>query len=68
LQVGLHGSEPGLPWTTNLPPPVVSWARNAGLESSVMILSGVAKIKVTEIQQQGRIHHFQKGGPMFETP
>jgi len=30
-QVGLHGSEPGLPWTTNPLSPVVRWARNAGL-------------------------------------
>jgi len=47
LQVGLHGSEPGLPWTTNPPSPVVRWARNAGLESSVMILSGVGSVEMS---------------------
>ena len=41
LQVGLHGSEPGLPWTTNPPSPVVRWVHYAGLESPVMILPGV---------------------------
>jgi len=47
LQVGLHGSEPGLPWTTNPPSPVVRWARNAGLESSVMILSWVGSVEMS---------------------
>jgi len=47
LQVGLHGSEPGLPWTTTPPSPVVRWARNAGLESSVMILSGVGTVEMS---------------------
>jgi len=46
-QVGLHGSEPGLPWTTNPPSPVVRWACNAGLESSVMILSGVGSVEMS---------------------
>jgi len=46
-QVGLHGSEPGLLWTTNPPSPVVRWARNAGLESSVMILSGVSSVEMS---------------------
>ena len=46
LQVGLHGSEPGLPWTTNPLSPVVRWARNAGLESSVMILSRVSSVEM----------------------
>jgi len=41
LQVGLHGSETGLPWTTNPPSPVVRWVHYAGLESPVMILPGV---------------------------
>ena len=27
-QVGLHGSEPGLPWTTNPPSPIVRWAKS----------------------------------------
>jgi len=48
LQVGLHGSEPGLPWTTNPPSPVVRWARDAGLESSVMILSGVGAVEISK--------------------
>jgi len=47
LQVGLHGSEPGLPWMTNPPSPVVRWARNAGLESSVMILSRVSSVEIS---------------------
>ena len=47
LQVGLHGSEPGLPWTTNPPSPVVRWTRNAGLESLVMILSGVGTVEMS---------------------
>jgi len=47
LQVGLHSSEPGLPWTTNPPSPVVRWARSAGLESSVMILSGVDSVEMS---------------------
>jgi len=47
LQDGLHGSEPGLPWTTNPPSPVVRWACNAGLESSVMILSGVSSVEMS---------------------
>ena len=47
LQVGLHSSEPGLPWTTNPPSPVVRWARNARLESSVMILSGVGSAEMS---------------------
>jgi len=45
-QVGLHSSEPGLPWTTNPLSPVVRWARNAGLESSVMILPRVSMVEM----------------------
>jgi len=47
LQVGRHGSEPGLPWTTNPPSPIVRWVRNAGLESSVMILSGDGTVEMS---------------------
>jgi len=36
LPVGFHGSEPGLPWTTNPPSSVVRWARNAGLETYIL--------------------------------
>jgi len=47
LQVGLHSSEPGLPWVTNPPSPVVRWTRNAGLESLVMILSGIGSVEMS---------------------
>jgi len=46
-QVGIHGSEPGLLWTTNPPSPVVRWARCAGLESSVMILPEVGAVEMS---------------------
>jgi len=46
LQVGLHGSEPRLPWTSNPPSPVVRWARNAGLESSTSLATTVDVLTV----------------------
>ena len=52
LQVGLHGSESGLPWTTNPPSPVVRWVCNAGLESSVTILSGVGTVEMSNEGQR----------------
>ena len=55
LQVGLHGSEPGLPWTTNPPSPVVRWARNGGLQSSVMILSGVSSVEMSNEGQTAAV-------------
>ena len=55
LQVGLHGSQPGLLWTTNPPSPVVRWARNTGLESSVMILSGVVAVETSHMKDRRRL-------------
>jgi len=56
LQDGLHSSEPGLPWTSNPPSPVVRWARNAGLESSVMILPGVGAVEMSREGQADKLH------------
>ena len=52
-QVGLHGSEPGLPWTTNPASPVVRWTRYAGLGSSVVILTGVGTVKMSKVYLYG---------------
>jgi len=47
-QVGLHSSEPGLPWMTNPQSPVVRWACCVRLESSIMILPGVSMVEMSK--------------------
>ena len=51
LQIDLHGSEPGLPWTTNPPSPVVRWTCYAGLESPVMIMP---RVGAAEMSNEGQ--------------
>ena len=52
---------------TNPPSPVVRWARNAALESSVMILSGVSSVEMSnEGQTRLRTVSDRNGCPVRE--
>ena len=59
MQVVFHGSDPGLSGPVSPPSPVLRRARDASLESSVMILPGVGTVEVINSSLQ---ESFDKAG------